>query len=608
MTPASLSRALALGLLASAPLGAGTLSDHARDLALSWVRAVVSGERPAGPALDVPPGEWTTTGPERVVLSLFQPPRRPIAALGQGGDFGAALHAALRSLARDQGPRLGSTLASRVTIQVDRLSTLRRLGPARAATFEGPAFRPGIDGLLLAGYERQALLMPYELTLQGLSLLDRVDGEKVLETLLEGLGSAGAPPDQAVLAFRTQGFAEVRPGESVGLARLAPVLGPVTPERLDAAIDRLAKHLARVQRKDGAFLYSFDPVAGEKLPGENQVRQAAVVMTALETLPLMPRGHPLHGTARRGVGYLLRKLKVRKLPRVGPAALPPPDRKDGPSLGAIALFTRALAVASEELRERPDHRRALAGLGRALRFLQRPDGSWYQNLGQALRAEPPLRKPPFFPGEALLALSELAAVAPRGPWRELAARSAAREIEDYAGGGSIDHWVVQGLARFAVLTGRRRSAEVAYEMARHMARSQALGRPFLPVDRGGFSDDGSRVTVVHSACYGEALREARKAAWRFGLDPRPLDAALIRLGTYLTRHQVRPPGGYHLRRPDLAYGGFPASASDHRQRIDIDGHAGRALLGVWEALRSVRPAPQLAEAVEAVTSRVPRKG
>jgi hypothetical protein len=378
-----------------------------------------------------------------------------------------------------------------------------------------------------------------------------------------------------------------------------PAIPKFSPEVLDRSLALLARRLGRVQRKDGGFLYFFDPLKGKKLPGENFVRQAAVVATAIEMLPLFPADHALNGVIQRGLRFLLTSLKKRSIGGGKSLRLPPPDRKGGPSLGAVALYARALAIAPEPFSDNPVVRAARRHLGRALAFMQRPDGSWYQNFSQARKGEPPAHRLRFFPGEALLALGDLAAVDPRGPWRRLAARSAAREVNEFQRTGAIDHWAVQGLARYARLVGDEAKARVAYTMARTMIDTQVLGgRGWQPWERGGFTTDGRTVTVVHSACYGEALREARKVAWRFGMDPRPLEASLVRLGSYLTGQQLRPEGAAVFLKPALGLGGFPATGQDYRLRIDVDGHAGRALLGVWESLHDKRPTPQLAELVE----------
>lgn len=606
--PRQVSRCLALlgagclvaGLQAS-PTGLRDLGPQGRDLAARWIREVLRGQRAPG---DVParlPSSLRYPGPETVALSLMGRGRRPLVAAGQGDSFAAALAAALQALGRAHAGRFGELLAGRVRIRVDRLGPPRELGPLRAETLEGPGFRPGLDGLEVTGYERKAVLLPYEVTLQGLARLDRVDGAGVLQSLLEGLGGAGAPAEARLRAFATDAFMETRPGETAVAHRLMPEPPRFQPAVLDRALELGARHLVRVQRDGGRFLYGHDPIAGRRLAGDNQVRQAAVVMAAAELLPVLPPGHRLREVVRRGLGALVSGLRPTRVPGGGTLRVPPPDRKDGPSLGAVALCARALAVAPVELRDLPEVRAAMRDLGRALAFLQRPDGSWYQNLGQAIRGEPPLVKPVFFPGEALLALGELAAVDPEGPWGRLADRSAAREREDHARGAPLDHWIVQGLGRHAVLRGDEASGQVAYRMGRLMARSQVLDpERFDPSDRGGFSADGVHVTPVHSACYGEALRAARQVAWRFGYDPRPLDAALVRLGAYLVGQQVRPEGAWFLRTPGPAVGGWPLAGADYRQRIDVDGHALRALLGAWEVLHDVRPLPLLAERVESI--------
>lgn len=612
------------GLLAAAALAApgfaapplafpttspGPLSLETMDWVLARAREALRGERRVGEPLPPGPLEVRQVRPQLLVISALAPRRRTIAALGAGDDLREAVAACLDDLARRHGPSLGPHRARGVRLQVDRLGPARELGPLALGTLSSDRVRPAVDGLAMAGLDRLSILLPHELVAQGLVRDRNVDERRLGQILLDGLGPAGARDGASVWAFTTRAFAERAPGEAVELERGLPVLGDLTPAKLDRGLRALARHLARSQRPDGRLRYQLDPARGVDPGGENLVRQAAAVMSAIEALHALPEDSVLRTVARRGAAFVARSLVKTPLSAGRAVLLPPPDREGGPPLGAVALAARALTLAANRLKGAEGLRERARQVGQGILFMQRPDGSWYRDLRSAQRGEPPLRPLRFYPGEALLALTELAEADPGGPWLEAASRSARWTLRAHQAGVEADHWGIQGLARFSIVADQPWAAEASVRMAARMASGQLTpSRAEHPGDVGGFSPDGRGALVVHTACIGEALRGAREAAWRFGLDPRFLERAQVRLARYLLSHQVRGPGAYILDAPRAAVGGFPRTPGDWRQRVDVDAHALRALLGTWEALHGVHPTPRIAEVVEGLASPTPAAG
>lgn len=602
-TPGSRRRVLglALALLVRGSSAAGADGLHAltarsQDALLAWVRAVAGGERPATERPDGLPGELTRPGPEAVVVSLVAPGRPTLAGMGRGEDLADATAAALRHLAARHGPELSPGLARERRVRLERLGPRRPLGPLRPGTLTR-GYRPGVDGLYVRGYETETWFLPAAAMEKGLVPAAGLRLRELAGSLLAGLGPAGAPPEARLEAFETRAIVEDGDGRAVELARGFPPAADVTMAGLTRSLARLAGYLARAQRPDGRFRYRYDPVEDALGSGDNEVRQAAVAMSCWELLPALPPGHGLAKVAKRALAGLVRDLAWEPLRAGGEAALPRADREGGPSLGAVALLLRALAVAPAALVDAGPGARAWAGLGRTLSFMQRPDGSWYPDWAAARAGRPPAAKPVFYPGEALLALAEAAARDPGGPWLALARKSAARELEDLARGEDFDHWTVQALARYGVVAGDAAAARTAVRLAHELSAGQLWGDDAShPQDQGAFTVEGT-ITLSHAACVGEALGGAREAAWRFGIDPRRLEARLVRLARFLMTHQFTDPVAWALPGGPAALGGFPLTPTDWTQRIDNDGHVARALLATWATLAGVRPVPALADAV-----------
>ncbi len=569
------------------------LDARARHWVVAWIRRVLAADAPPGADPGPGPVQVDHPGRELVVVSVFlEPGEKPRSFAGWGESLREAVSRAVAGMASGLPGLLGATTASRSRLAVERLGAMRRLGSLEPAGFPADGFVPGEMGLLAIGRERQTLLLPWELARQGLAPATGLDVPAIARKFAAELGaSEGA----TIFAFRSDSFLETRSGGTIQFSGLFPDPGDLTPARLDRALDLAGRHLANVQSPAGDFVYQHESASGELLGGDNRVRQAAAIMTAIELSELLPTSHPVRAAARRGVAHLVRSLEPVRVGSDRTLALPPADRSGGPSLGAVALYAQALALAPRVGMTADPVRRALAGLGEGLAFFQRPDGSWYPDLRSAAAGEPPLAKPPFYPGEALLALTGLARRDRSGPWARLARRSALRELRDLSDGLPIDHWTLQGLADYALLTDDESVAHRIVPLALEWISRQ------IPAT-GGFAPEGGAVSPCHTGSVGEALRAVRTVAWRFGLDPRPFDRSLVRLGRYLVAHQFQPGMAPMLARPRISVGGFPWTASDWRQRIDVDGHVLRALIGTREAIHGIHPLPLLADQAEALAS------
>ena len=240
---------------------------------------------------------------------------------------------------------------------------------------------------------------------------------------------------------------------------------PVTEAALREALRAGGDYLLRLQREDGSFPQSYDPLTGG-YGGDsrrNHLLQAAACTTLYRLLPIVedPR---LGAAADRCLGYLLSSARG---PRAEDRGLgfevisdgADPDRGD---LGATALTLLALAdgaMARGDLQELPRMRRQ----ARFLLFLQteegRPTYHYLYEGGQAPAAESS-----YAPAQAALALVRLSRLDRENEelWRQGAERfagwlMAVRDLGKTYERLPHDPWLLQALAELYEVSGGGRT-------------------------------------------------------------------------------------------------------------------------------------------------------
>lgn len=236
---------------------------------------------------------------------------------------------------------------------------------------------------------------------------------------------------------------------AIGVARVTVA----APERCDApspsAIRRAAADaaawVAGNQQDGGAYVYEQSD-EGETLGGYNEVRHAGVTASLYQAAAALD-DEDLRSAADDALGWMIERLDGRDGWRsltVGGWA----------SLGSGAL----MLVSLEDRRDLTGEDRyddVMRDLGRFLVALQRDDGGFHVGIDVA-SGEPDVEgTSPYFPGEALWALSRLHGVFPEGGWDGAALRAArfiARDrddVEDVELPPLNDHWASYGFAEMA---------------------------------------------------------------------------------------------------------------------------------------------------------------
>jgi len=278
-------------------------------------------------------------------------------------------------------------------------------------------------------------------------------------------------------------------------------------ERIRVAAADAARWAVRNQNVDGTFVYEQDG-NGRSLGGYNEVRHAGVT-TALYQAVSASGDATVRRSAERALGWMLDRL----------------DGRDGwetltidgwASLGGGALMLTAL----EERRETDGSMQrdeVMKRVGRYLMAMQRADGGFYVGVDVATGAPDTEATSPYFPGEAMWALSRLEAVFPGEGFGEAARRAAlfvARDRDDVENvriPPLNDHWASYG---FAELAKREHLDDDVIDYARRVAyRFDLLIRSQAQRDAG----------AVYALTHGPARRSAALGTWVEG------EAALARL-------------------------------------------------------------------------------
>ena len=372
-------------------------------------------------------------------------------------------------------------------------------------------------------------------------------------------------------------------------------LAAAAAPQLAAGISAAAAYLDRSCDEAGRFVY-LRHARGERVSAReyNVLRHAGAGYA-------LAQHHATSGSPRSRAALLraaryLRERHLRPLSELGEGVLAvlslPDEEVKGPApqakLGGAGLGLVTLCAA-RELEPDAVSLAELRGLGAFVRVALRADGSFHSKylVGRGWDEEFVSR---YYPGEAILGLTRLAAHDPQGGWLTLAARAACALAQRRRGLPRAelphDHWLLIGGS--ALLA--QAPAELRFERRLLRAHLRELGLAILAsqVDEGPYS--GSFHPAGRTAP--SATRLEGLAALSSSLDPQ--DALRARLREAIQR------GGAWLLRTQLqrapVSGSFPAAdprggldGERGRVRVDDTQHALSALLG-WQALSAAERA------------------
>jgi hypothetical protein len=350
------------------------------------------------------------------------------------------------------------------------------------------------------------------------------------------------------------------------------------PDGIIAAARAGGDYLLRVQKPDGSFHYSYDPVKDRfSLRSYNILRHAGTAFSLFDLYRATLDVRYLDG-ARRAVSF----LKTRFRPARESNTLYVLDNDGKAKLGANGLALLALTRQAEHDRKSADLEAAVK-LANLILLMQRRDGS-FESYYRIRGDEPAGNVSLYYPGEAILGLVGLFRLNGDKRLMDSARRGAVYLIESQRRAPSFppDAWLMQALEALFKVERVERYAEHAIALAEAMIAQQYTDHDG-PGYAGGFGPGAPRSTPAASRAEGmvAAYRLARSIN-----DSRSskIGAALKASARFQLSQQFDKANSSSLPAPEKAAGGFREGMTSMRIRIDFVQHNISSLLGVADAL------------------------
>ena len=490
---------------------------------------------------------------------------------------------------------------------------------------------PGLDGFIAVGHDgREGVVLPADHLLQGWLTPRkrrrryRMDNfERLHKKLMGRTGLPGSlePGDVALLNFGTWSFGlpDAADDRTVELYRANVLLDPdVTEDLLLDRIDLAGRWLLSTVEEDGRFDYEYFPNEDDHGTGYNEVRHAGSVYGLFHMVHLARAEPSLAHTADE---YLAAGLLT--LDRVYRNLGAPPGKTEAD--GFVAFLegedgqktnsgAAALTLLSFLERPTPDQtgdpelKAALwrdgddgimRGLAETLMFMIDDEGKVYRYWSEALEGGGVVKEPPYFPGEAMLALVRYHQLTGEERWLEGAERIGRRQIPWARSPWHVpDHWVMQALDILDQVDPDRSDEwrQGAYAMGRRYVREQFGGVgetlrpgpaqvPPFPDYRGAYRRVQEVPRTTRAASRGEAIGGVARIAWRHGDPSGHWERSLIEGARHLMEQQYVPDNSFFLPNPDEVQGAIRMGIVDMHCRIDNNQHG---IVGLGNALDALR--------------------
>ena len=344
--------------------------------------------------------------------------------------------------------------------------------------------------------------------------------------------------------------------------------------RLLAAATAGGEYLVRMQRPDGSFIYSYDPVTDLSSNSNNIVRHAGTILSLVD-LYAATGNRKFLKAAEKAAGFLETRFRRYGEDRSS-KAIYVLDFDHKAKLGANGLALIALTRLAE-FDLRPKRLRDANAIAEMILLMQRKDGG-FESYYRLHEEDPAGDVSLYYPGEAMLGLIRLYRITGDARFMESAGRGAEYAIKSQRTLGSLplDAWLVQALEALYSLNPKEEYAVHAIALAKAMMADQYTdgNDDFL----GGFGPGIPRATPAASRCEGMLAAYRLAAAVNDGRANGIMEAIGLSLRFQLSQ-QFTPENAGSSKRPARALGGFRESPTEARIRIDFVQHNVCSLLG-----------------------------
>lgn len=445
---------------------------------------------------------------------------------------------------------------------------------------------PGIDGLLVKNDAGKVYALPPS---------HRVETGMPPHKAAERLRQV-ANTDAGLRRYRAASFIEGPSGDPLPIVRgnvLPPY--PATAKDLRDASTLAGSYLARMVDSRGRFVYLYDALRNTSNNDYNLLRHGGTLWSMFQTAR-MNGDAAVRTSAQRGLDYMVREFAWTD-PR-HPDAVFLREGHNGSRTGDIKLGACGLGILAFVEAERAgvtltdEQKKVVAGMGNGILVMQKENGelrSYHTPPGGRENT----RRSVYYPGEAILALTELHVRDGDEKWLDAARRAADFQVDRRWNKLGVempvppDAWLAQALEKLWLLTKDERYERYAYRIADELVRTTVPPDSRAPQDLWGAMFEWNKysrgtptssrneavVAVARLArAAGEKKREerylryARASAW-FGI-----------------AQQFRAENSHFLRAPAIASGGIRESMMDNRVRIDGVQHAVSGFLGLADLL------------------------
>lgn len=561
--------------------GVDPLAQHTASWLLRWARTQLDPANQSTP-LGPPPADVRHVQPVTVILTAFNG-RAPSGFSGQGGSLRDAVMCAVADalVAAPTAQRLQIDIVAEAPTPIVKPDPDGAL-PDRQAREAWRRLTSWQDGLVVRRGGEARWLVPTQLLLQGMVRQGRdVSAATPGDILAAAMGRLGMRathwqnPEIELWRFSTSAWIE-----DAARDRALPLVQGVVPvdhvgrDRMLASARAGGEFLMRIQRDDGAFIYTLDPwLATQSKTAYNIVRHAGTAAALFEL------------AAHTGDERFLRSA-VRAMEHLTGWYRPGSQEglayvldKDGKAkLGAFGLALLALSRKLEVAPEPTDRERALQ-LGRQIVAMQQPDGSFESYL--RIRGDEPTGSVSlYYPGEAMLGLARIAAVGIDDGFLAAAHRGADYLIASRQGRTKLppDAWLIQALDILHATDPKPSYVEHAMAISKSMLANQ-YGPDAPPVYVGGFGNEPIRSTRTTARV--EGLVAACRLGLRVGDERAPgILAAMQRAVPHLLTMQYDADNSFFLDDPAAVAGGMRGGLDDAEIRIDYVQHHISAMLGL----------------------------